>query len=287
VAAVEQLHAQQLIQTGASSQLLRANYTHSNSIFSEILAASHQGRLILQPNTGTSAGTTGVNAQQIYMQMTGGQPNVMIIPPEQAAQLLQQAQQVAAASSSSANQQQQYSMQPIRPRPLKADPGFIPQLDGQSMLDNPVDMQFSSSYHKNKNPSRQLTQQPKMHQSSIKKLTNKMKTIPQLDGGGPGMSDASSESDIDDDDPLDRFANFEDDKNESEGIIEEEPLNSGDDQSDDEDVATLFQSDNVVVCQFEKVQRTRNKWKFTLKDGIMHINKKDYCFSKATGEAEW
>lgn len=40
---------------------------------------------------------------------------------------------------------------------------------------------------------------------------------------------------------------------------EEEPLNSGDDQSDDEDLETLFDSDNVVVCQFEKVTPHREQ----------------------------
>lgn len=68
---------------------------------------------------------------------------------------------------------------------------------------------------------------------------------------------------------------------------DEDPLNSNDDQSDDEDLETLFQADNLIVCQFEKVNRARTKWKFTLKDGIMHLNGKDYCFQKAVGEAEW
>lgn len=36
-------------------------------------------------------------------------------------------------------------------------------------------------------------------------------------------------------------------------MVEEDPLNSGDDQSDDEDVERLFEADNVVMCQFEKV----------------------------------
>lgn len=45
--------------------------------------------------------------------------------------------------------------------------------------------------------------------------------------------------------------------------------------------------DNIVVCQFDKIQRVRNKWRFYLKDGIMHLNGKDYVFQKATGEGEW
>jgi len=126
---------------------------------------------------------------------------------------------------------------------------------------------------------------------AVKRLTRKMKKIPQLDGG-PGMTDSSSESDVDEDndDPLNRFASFGgNDKPDSDEVVDvdEEPLNSDDDQSDDEDLETLFDADNVVICQFEKVHRARNKWKFVLKDGIMHIKGKDYCFQKGTGEAEW
>nr|CAD2195017.1 unnamed protein product [Meloidogyne enterolobii] len=111
--------------------------------------------------------------------------------------------------------------------------------------------------------------------------------IPQLDGGGPGMTDSSSEEEQEDD-PLKRYAGLEDETAQQESPAEEEvPLNSDDDQSDDEDLDTLFDADNVVVCQFEKVHRARNKWKFILKDGVMQIKGKDYCFHKSNGEAEW
>uniref|UniRef100_A0AC34FQS1 Uncharacterized protein n=1 Tax=Panagrolaimus sp. ES5 TaxID=591445 RepID=A0AC34FQS1_9BILA len=104
------------------------------------------------------------------------------------------------------------------------------------------------------------------------------------------MSDSSSDDEDDDDDPLSRIVNRIDNKGEEEAEEEggdEDPLNSADDQSDDEDLDTLFESSNIIVCQFEKVNRARNKWKFTLKDGIMHLEGKDYCFQKCTGEAEW
>jgi hypothetical protein len=32
-----------------------------------------------------------------------------------------------------------------------------------------------------------------------------------------------------------------------------------------------------------KVSRVRNKWKCTFKDGMIHINGKDYLFAKCTG----
>lgn len=120
--------------------------------------------------------------------------------------------------------------------------------------------------------------------------SNSYKNIPQLDGGGPGMTDSSSEDEPEDDDPLNRYAGLEGETAGHHGSgeqEEEEPLNSGDDQSDDEDLETLFDADNIVVCQFEKVHRARNKWKFILKDGIMQIQGKDYCFHKSNGEAEW
>ncbi|NWW13339.1 TF2AY factor, partial [Oreocharis arfaki] len=69
-------------------------------------------------------------------------------------------------------------------------------------------------------------------------------------------------------------------------IIEEDPLNSGDDVSE-QDIADLFDTDNVIVCQYEKIHRTKNKWKFYLKDGVMSIEGKDHVFAKATGDAEW
>ena len=46
--------------------------------------------------------------------------------------------------------------------------------------------------------------------------------------------------------------------------VEEEPLGSEDDISD-EDASDLFDTENVVVCQYDKITRARNKWKFHLK----------------------
>lgn len=83
-----------------------------------------------------------------------------------------------------------------------------------------------------------------------------------------------------------------------------DPLNSEDDVSD-EDPSELFDVENVVVCQYDKVSsviisfrnyplqyfkqitRSRNKWKFHFKDGIMNLKGKDYVFQKAIGDAEW
>ncbi|NXX56356.1 TF2AY factor, partial [Scopus umbretta] len=69
-------------------------------------------------------------------------------------------------------------------------------------------------------------------------------------------------------------------------IIEEDPLNSGDDVSE-QDTPDLFDTDNVIVCQYDKIHRSKNKWKFYLKDGVMSFDGKDHVFSKAIGDAEW
>ncbi|XP_029305120.1 stonin-1 [Cottoperca gobio] len=69
-------------------------------------------------------------------------------------------------------------------------------------------------------------------------------------------------------------------------VVEEDPLNSGDDVIE-QDIPDLFDTDNVIVCQYDKIHRSKNRWKFHLKDGVMCYGGRDYVFSKAVGEAEW
>ncbi|NXX43358.1 TF2AY factor, partial [Tricholaema leucomelas] len=68
--------------------------------------------------------------------------------------------------------------------------------------------------------------------------------------------------------------------------VEEDPLNSDDDVSE-QDTPDLFDTDNVIVCQYDKIQRSKNKWKFFLKDGVMAFEGKEHVFAKAVGDAEW
>jgi transcription initiation factor TFIIA large subunit len=100
-----------------------------------------------------------------------------------------------------------------------------------------------------------------------------------------GVADtSSSDDDFDDDDKEDE--DKEDEVEEEEQGEEEDPLNSGDDVSE-EDPTELFDTENVVVCQYDKINRNKNKWKFHLKDGIMNLNGRDFVFQKATGDSEW
>lgn len=116
---------------------------------------------------------------------------------------------------------------------------------------------------------------------------NHSKTIPQLDGSSD-TSDSSDDDDIldDDDDDDDDMENSDEERESESTHDDEDPLNSGDDVSNDES-SEMFETDNVVVCQYDKITRNRNKWKFHLKDGIMNVNGKDYVFQKAVGDAEW
>ncbi|QHO32548.1 Transcription initiation factor IIA subunit [Arachis hypogaea] len=70
---------------------------------------------------------------------------------------------------------------------------------------------------------------------------------------------------------------------------DDEPLNENDDDDDFDDLDQGEDQDthHLVLAQFDKVTRTKSRWKCTLKDGIMHINNKDILFNKATGEFDF
>ncbi|XP_017778694.1 PREDICTED: transcription initiation factor IIA subunit 1-like isoform X2 [Nicrophorus vespilloides] len=126
--------------------------------------------------------------------------------------------------------------------------------------------------------------------SCSKPGTNNIRPRKRLIAQHDGPDDTSDEEEegSDDDEPSD---DNDDDKDEDEqemdeGGPEEEPLNSEDDVTD-EDPTDLFDTENVVVCQYDKITRSRNKWKFHLKDGIMNLNGEDFVFQKASGDAEW
>ncbi|XP_048583514.1 transcription initiation factor IIA subunit 1-like [Nematostella vectensis] len=131
----------------------------------------------------------------------------------------------------------------------------------------------------------QMTQQQIQTQSQQGR-TNKPQMVIQVDGANDSSDDDDDDEDDDDVDDEDEHDKAGDQGNEENVEEEEEPLNSDDDDPDD-GATDLFDTENVVVCQFDKIARSRNKWKFHLKDGIMNLKGKDYVFQRATGEAEW
>ncbi|KAI5844112.1 transcription factor IIA, alpha/beta subunit [Tricharina praecox] len=75
----------------------------------------------------------------------------------------------------------------------------------------------------------------------------------------------------------------------SEDEIDEDAINSDlddpeEDEIDNEDDDEVPQ---IMLCMYDKVQRTKNKWKCVLKDGVLTINGQEYVFHKANGEYEW
>ncbi|KAF9929755.1 Cyclin-dependent kinase 2 [Mortierella alpina] len=67
---------------------------------------------------------------------------------------------------------------------------------------------------------------------------------------------------------------------------DEDDTGLGSDLDDDEEDMDE-ESPNIVLCQYDKVSRTKSKWKCVLKDGIMLINGVDHLFHKANGDFEW
>ncbi|KAI8920915.1 transcription factor IIA, alpha/beta subunit-domain-containing protein [Powellomyces hirtus] len=77
----------------------------------------------------------------------------------------------------------------------------------------------------------------------------------------------------------------DDDDDEEDEDDNEDGINSELDDDDSEDDS--YDPQHLILCQYEKVNRVKNKWKCALKDGIITVNGRDYVFNKANGEFEW
>ena len=71
---------------------------------------------------------------------------------------------------------------------------------------------------------------------------------------------------------------------------DEDAINSDLDDPED-DTAQINDDDDdngdTILCTYDKVQRVKNKWKCTLKDGVLNANGKEWLFHKGNGEFEW
>ena len=45
--------------------------------------------------------------------------------------------------------------------------------------------------------------------------------------------------------------------------------------------------ENFLLCLYEKVHRTRNKWRCTFQNGILHVDGQEFILGKINGEFEW
>lgn len=97
--------------------------------------------------------------------------------------------------------------------------------------------------------------------------------------------DIGDDSDDDDDLGSDLGADSDainSDLDDSDDEDDEDGDNGGDDDDSGNDI-----EQNIMLCLYDRVQRVRNRWKCSLKDGLMNINGKDYVFQKANGDSEW
>lgn len=100
----------------------------------------------------------------------------------------------------------------------------------------------------------------------------------------PGTTVASSvESESRSQSSIDNSSASASNEETEENEIDGGSLNSDDDVTDDEEFAT----ENIVLCQYTKIYRHKNKWKFQLSNGVMNLDGKEYVFNTLNGDAVW
>lgn len=102
--------------------------------------------------------------------------------------------------------------------------------------------------------------------SPSKASSSKSKAIDQSTSNSTAQNDSNSlGSDLDESD---------------DDLLSDEDENGGDGDN------TAAEGD-VIIALYEKVNRTKNKWKIVLKDGVLNADGKDYVFSRCQGDFEW
>ncbi|KAI3395716.1 hypothetical protein diail_939 [Diaporthe ilicicola] len=248
-------------------------------------------------NTYGSRAAASISAIQGYGQ--GGQPQNSQIPPRsgpatqpnQGQRLPQQAQynqQMANQLALQQQQQQQRGVQPP-PRPGQQNNGFQ-----QSQVDGPADDYEGVLMRRNQNGETCEVGRVEIDRMLHDQIAARAK---QMEGGGlmlplkeatkhnsMGRKTApSGPSGFDG-----GFDGVDDDLKKEE--VDEDAINSDLDDPDEVDIADDDDEENmghIMLCMYDKVQRVKNKWKCTMKDGVLNVNGKDYVFHKATGEYEW
>ncbi|EPR77751.1 Transcription factor TFIIA complex subunit Toa1 [Spraguea lophii 42_110] len=57
------------------------------------------------------------------------------------------------------------------------------------------------------------------------------------------------------------------------------------DSSEEQELENMY--NNNMICLYEKVSKTKNKWRCTFKHGFINLGNRDYAFNSAIGELEW
>ncbi|KAF9653969.1 transcription factor IIA, alpha/beta subunit [Thelephora ganbajun] len=112
--------------------------------------------------------------------------------------------------------------------------------------------------------------------------------IPQVDGPSSSGSDSPSPPTFA---PRSQHPSLPQPPQPTSAPADNEAINSDLDDSDSEEEEDAQEDGpgdgDIVFCTYDKVARVKNKWKCILKDGMIHVNGKDYLFAKCTGEFEW
>jgi len=112
--------------------------------------------------------------------------------------------------------------------------------------------------------------------------------IPQVDGPSSSGSDSPSPPTFA---PRSQHPSLPQPPQPTSAPADNEAINSDLDDSDSEEEEETQEDGpgdgNIVFCTYDKVARVKAKWKCILKDGMIHVNGKDYLFAKCTGEFEW
>lgn len=135
-------------------------------------------------------------------------------------------------------------------------------------------------------------------QTKIEPISNQSSNIPQTDGANDELTTEEidkiiEEKILENNEKKNKGKEKEISQVDGEDDDDEDELNSDDninsdlDDDDDDDNDDENETDHLILCQYEKVTRIKNKWKCSLKDGIINVNGKDYLFQKATGDFEW
>lgn len=63
-------------------------------------------------------------------------------------------------------------------------------------------------------------------------------------------------------------------------VADEDAINSDLDDSEEDEIDNEDEDEvpQIMLCMYDKVQRTKNKWKCVLKDGVLTINTKEWVF---------
>jgi len=167
---------------------------------------------------------------------------------------------------------------------------YAPQPDVPPPLAGPPPSIYQRGHTNGGGPNLSLPSPYGLDESTLVKPDTR---IPQLDGPSASSRESSISSEGSPSPPA-KAVPLPSLKVESNANLDDEAVIGSDlDDSDDDDNLAGGSDDpvggakDIVFCTYDKVQRVKNKWKCVLKDGMVHLNGKDYLFSKCTGEFEW